>query len=219
VPTVLNVTSVRAPRILLTAAVAAFGLLLSGCATAASSASAPSASASGSASQSSSGSAGVPATSASPSATNPYGTVTVDPPGPNDPVLTVSGGTAGTVSFTVRQLEALGLTTVTVSEPFVKKQETFTGVPMSAVLTKAGIPSGARIDTVALNDYHYANVSSAFSDSSGLIATRVGAGPVPFDAGGPIRLVFPDGSALSTVLDAWNWSLATITVTTSDTTG
>jgi hypothetical protein len=189
------------------------GLLLSGCATAASSASTPSTSASASAS------ASVPTTSASPSATNPYGTVAVDPPGPNDPVLTVSGGTAGTVAFTIGQLEALGLATVTVSEPFVKKQETFTGVPMSAVLTKAGIPSGARIDTVALNDYHYADVSSAFSDSSALIATRVGAGPVPFDAGGPIRLVFPDGSALSTVLDAWNWSLATITVTTSDATG
>ena len=165
---------------------------------------------------SSAGSATTPApttTSATPSASNPYGTLTVDPPGPTDAVLTLHGGSAGTVSLTLAQLEALGTTTVTVDEPFVKQRVTFTGVPLSAVLAKAGIPAGSYLTTRALNDYDYANVASAFTDSDALIATRRGDGPVPFDAGGPIRIVFPDGSALSSVLDAWNWSIASIDVT------
>jgi hypothetical protein len=46
-----------------------------------------------------------------------------------------------------------------------------------------------------------------------LIATRRDNAPIPYDQGGPIRIVFPDGAPLSSVLDAWNWSLATIDVT------
>ena len=157
--------------------------------------------------------------SPTPSASNPYGTLTVDPPGPNDAVLTLHGGSAGTVSLTLAQLEALGTTTVTVDEPFVKQRVTFTGVPMSAVLARAGIPAGSSVTTRALNDYDYVNVASAFTGSDALIATRRGDGPVPFDAGGPIRIVFPDGSALSSVLDAWNWSIASIDVTAQGSAG
>ncbi|HEY5136462.1 MAG TPA: hypothetical protein VIJ41_11770 [Candidatus Nanopelagicales bacterium] len=49
---------------------------------------------------------------ASPSAspTNPYGTMSVDPPGPNDPVLAVTGGSAVPTSLTLAQLEELGTT-------------------------------------------------------------------------------------------------------------
>ena len=151
--------------------------------------------------------------SPSSSPTNPYGTMPVDPPGPNDPVLTVTGGSAGPTSFTLAQLEELGTTTVTLDEPFVKRRLAFTGVPMAAVLDDAGIPTGARITTKALNDYEYANLASAFTASQALIATRRGDGPVPFDAGGPIRIVFPDSSPLSTTLDAWNWSLSSIRLT------
>ena len=147
---------------------------------------------------------------ASPSASNPYGSVTVDPLGPNDPVLTVSGGSAGAISLTMAQLEGLGTKTVMVDEPFIKQRLAFTGVPMSAVLAKAGISAGARLTTKALNDYEYSNLASAFVGSEALIATRRGNSPVPFDAGGPIRLIYPDGSSLSGVLDAWNWSLASI---------
>ena len=153
------------------------------------------------------------AASPSPTSSNPYGTTTVDPPGPNDPVLTVTGGSHGSTAFTLAQLEELGTTTITIDEPFVKQRLAFTGVPMSAVLDKAGIAGSARITTKALNDYEYADVASAFTGSNALIATRRGDGPVPFDAGGPIRIVFPDGSPLSTKLDAWNWSLSSIRLT------
>ena len=159
--------------------------------------------------------AGTPSATASSTAspTSPYGTPpAVDPPGPNEPVLVVTGGSAGPQSFTLTQLEALGTTTITIDEPFIKKRQSFTGVPMATVLTKAGIPGTATITTKALNDYDYAAPASAFTGSQALIATQRDGQPVPFDAGGPIRIVFPDGSALSSVLDAWNWSLSSITV-------
>ncbi len=50
-------------------------------------------------------------------------------------------------------------------------------------------------------------------DSLALIATKRDGAPIPYDQGGPIRIVFPDGTPLSSNLDAWNWSLASITMT------
>jgi hypothetical protein len=192
----------RRPVALLAAAAATVALL-SACSSAASSSTASS-----SATSSASSTA-----SPSPSSSNPYGVLTVDPPGPTEAILTITGGTAGPVALTLAQLEALGLETVTIDEPFVKQKLTFRGVSMEKVLAKAGIPAGANITTKALNDYEYANLASAFTGSHAFIATRRGDEPVPFDAGGPIRIIFPDGSALASTLDAWNWSIASIRLT------
>jgi hypothetical protein len=182
-------------------------LVLSGCASAsgAASTSTVSSSASSVVTAPSSGAAGPSASS-----TNPYGEMTIDPAGPHDPVLTVTGGRHGALSLTLAGLEALGTTAITVDEPFVKRRESFTGVPMSAVLDRAGISGTTRINTHALNDYDYANIASAFTDSHALIATHVDGAAIPLDQGGPIRIVFPDGTPLSDVLDAWNWSLQSI---------
>lgn len=122
------------------------------------------------------------------------------------------GGTP--LSLTMDQLNALGNATVTVDEPFVKRRQTFSGVPLAAVLAKAGIGDNATIDTVALNAYHYTSSVHPLVASEGLIATKRDNAPIPYDQGGPIRMVFPDGTPLSSVLDAWNWSLASISVTT-----
>ena len=147
--------------------------------------------------------------------TNPYGGAAVDPLGADEPVLTLLGGSAGTVELTLAQLEELGTTTVTVDEPFVKKQQSFTGVPVSAIFDRAGIPSTAKVDTIALNDYEYAAVAGDLEGSAGMIATQRDGTPIPYDQGGPIRLVYPDGSPLSGILDAWNWSLKSIAVSSS----
>ncbi len=154
------------------------------------------------------------AAASTPTTSNPYGVPSIDPPAPNEPVLTVTGGTTP-LSLTVDQLNALGNTTVTIDEPFAKRRQTFSGVPLSAVLAKAGIPETATIDTVELNAYHYASAARPMIDSNAMIATKRDNGPNPYDQGGPIRIVFPDGTPLSSVLDAWNWSLATINVTSA----
>ncbi|MBJ7339234.1 molybdopterin-dependent oxidoreductase [Mycolicibacterium sp.] len=151
-----------------------------------------------------------PATTGPPS--NPYGANSIDPPAPGEPILTVTGGTAP-LALTLDGLNALGNTTITVDEPFVKKRQTFSGVPLAAVLAKAGIPNGATIKTVALNDYQYSSAVGPMVDSQALIATTRDGGPIPYDQGGPTRMIFPDGTPLSSVLDAWNWSLTSISVT------
>ena len=156
-----------------------------------------------------------PAATAAAPTTNPYGAGPIDPPAPGQPVLTVSGGSTP-LSLTLDQLDALGHTTITIDEPFVKRRETYSGVPLATVLAKAGIPSTATIDTLAINDYHYISTAKPMIESNGLIATARDGAPIPYDQGGPIRIVFPDGTALSSVLDAWNWSLASITVKPAD---
>lgn len=179
----------------------ALGAVLAGCSTA---------------SDGSSQGSSSPTASPSASSTSPYGTLTIDPAGPDDPVLEVDGGSSGHQSFTMVQLEALGTTTITVDEPFVKKRQSFTGVPLSTILTKAGIAGGVKITTHALNDYDYANVASAFTGSEAIVATQRDAARIPLDQGGPIRLVYPDGTPMSGVLDAWNWSLASIATGSGD---
>lgn len=157
-------------------------------------------------------SAGSTTAAASPSTTNPYGVPSIDPPAPNEPIFDVKGGSTP-LSLTLDQLNALGNTSITIDEPFVKKRQTFSGVPLATILDRAGIPTTATIETVAINDYHYAGPAAPMVGSQALIATARDGAPIPYDQGGPIRIVFPDGTPLSSVLDAWNWSLASITVT------
>jgi hypothetical protein len=157
-------------------------------------------------------SSGSTTTQSAASTTNPYGVPSIDPPAPNEAVLQVKGG-ATPLSLTLDQLNALGNTTITIDEPFVKKRQTFSGVPLETLLSKAGIPTTATINTVALNDYHYESPAGPMVASQALIATQRDGAPIPYDQGGPSRIVFPDGTPLSSVLDAWNWSLASISVT------
>jgi hypothetical protein len=142
---------------------------------------------------------------------NPYGIGTIDPPPAIEPVLTVTGGSAA-LSLTLEMLNALGSATITLDEPFVKRRETYSGVPLATVLREAGIPDTATIDTVGLDEYHYISTAKPMIESHALIATNRNGAPIPYDQGGPIRIVFPDGTPLSSVLDAWNWSLASIMV-------
>jgi hypothetical protein len=153
-----------------------------------------------------------PTASTTPSTSNPYGGATIDPPAAAAPVLTVKGGSAPPLSLSLDTLKALGSKTVTLDEPFVRRRETYSGVPLAAVLGKAGIPDSATIDTIGLDDYHYISTAKPMIESQALIATDRDGAPIPYDQGGPIRIVFPDGTPLSSVLDAWNWSLASIAV-------
>ena len=143
---------------------------------------------------------------------NPYGAGAVDPPGPTDVVLTVTGP-GGTKEFTMDQLAALGTKDLTIYEPFVKRNIAFTGVPMAAIFDTVGISGDVKVATEALNEYVYDKSTAAdFVGSEGLIAVAQEGKPVPVDQGGPIRIIFPDGTNLAENLDAWNWSLEKMSV-------
>ena len=143
---------------------------------------------------------------------NPYGAGAVDPPGPTDVVLTVTGP-GGTKEFTMDQLTALGTKDLTIYEPFVKRNIAFTGVPMATIFDTVGISGDVKVATEALNEYIYDKSTAAdFVGSEGLIAVAQEGKPVPVDQGGPIRIIFPDGTKLAKNLDAWNWSLEKMSV-------
>lgn len=146
----------------------------------------------------------------SPTSTNPYGGFKVDPPAATDIVLTVTG--TKTNNYTMGQLEALGTQKVSLMEPFVKKQQSFVGVPLKKILEAAGIKPTDPLQTIALNEYVFKDTAANFETNDGLMAISRDGAPIPMDEGGPIRIIFPSSSKYFTYLDAWNWSMRTIKV-------
>lgn len=143
---------------------------------------------------------------------NPYGaSVPIDPPRPNDVVLTVTNQSK-IVRFSFNSLRKLGTTQISIYEPFVRVRQTFTVVSLAKIFRSANISPSATVLTDALNDYIYTNTAKNFTDSQGQLAIARFGGPIPYDQGGPIRIIFPDKSTLGKNLSAWNWSLNVITV-------
>ena len=145
-----------------------------------------------------------------PTTENPYGAdIEVDPPAPGESVLTVTGP-AGENTYSLEQIAALGPQTVTINEPFVNKKQTFTAVPMEALLTPSGLTGSQMIDTTAINEYVYSNTAESFVSEGALLAYELDGKPIPYDQGGPVRIIFADDAPGASNLDAWNWSLSSI---------
>jgi hypothetical protein len=142
---------------------------------------------------------------------NPYGGVAIKPPGPNEIIFTVTNGNK-IVKYSTKSLKALNPTIITIYEPFVKKEQSFTVIPISTIAKKSGINSKATLKTIALNDYTYTNTLRNFVNAKGYIAIARNGKPIPYDQGGPIRIVFPKESKWAKFLDPWNWSLSSIVV-------
>jgi hypothetical protein len=139
---------------------------------------------------------------------NPYGGFPVDPPAVDEVVLTING--ANVRDYTMGELMNDASVEVTITEPFVQRVETFQGVPLAALFEASGLTPGTDVTTIALNDYRYTDSVDAFTQSQGILAVSRNGQPIPMDEGGPIRIIFPEGTAYYTFLDAWNWSLRTI---------
>ena len=69
----------------------------------------------------------------------------------DDPLLTVEGPD-GTRTYDQAALQALGPVSFATSTIWTEGQPTFTGVPLQAILTDAGIDAGT-VSAVAINDY------------------------------------------------------------------
>jgi hypothetical protein len=149
-----------------------------------------------------------PCDSGASPAENPYGGVAVDPPAADEPVLVAVDGKGAETSLTLDQMQALGTEEIQINEPFVKSCQTFTAVPLEAVLKAADIPTNSgTLSTVALNDYVYDGSIPELVQGGALIAIQRAGQEIPVDQGGPIRIIFPDDSPMASNLDAWNWSL------------
>lgn len=143
--------------------------------------------------------------------TNPYGSSAVDPAGPNEIILTVNKG-AKKQTFTYAQLSALKKSFISIYEPFVKKRQRFTVISLKTLFASVGINGKDKVSTIALNDYIFNGSADKFLRASGYLAIERDKKPIPYDQGGPIRLIYPDSSSWAKYLDAWNWSLSKIVV-------
>lgn len=143
--------------------------------------------------------------------TNPYGTGTIDPAAPNEVILTIRKG-ARSVEFASPRLHKMKTSTITIYEPFLKKRQSFSVIPLKSLFAFAGISGKDLVKTTALNDYTFTDTAENFISANAFLAIKVNGQPIGYDQGGPIRLIFSDKSRWAKNLDAWNWSLASISV-------
>ncbi len=149
--------------------------------------------------------------SSTASETNPYGGTAVKPPGNNEIIFTVTNGKSSK-KYSMNLLKAMKTTTIKIYEPFVKKEQSFTVITMADLGKENGISQSSTLKTIALNDYAYSNTLKNFVAAKGYIAIARNGKPIPYDQGGPIRIIFPKDSRWAKYLDPWNWSLSSIVV-------
>jgi hypothetical protein len=142
---------------------------------------------------------------------NPYGASDIESPALDEEVLTVRVS-GSRITFSLNQLMAFPVVELQIFEPFIKQNSKFSGVAISEIFKATSISGADIATTIALNDYAYSNTAEKFLDSNAVIAYEQNGQPIAMDRGGPIRIIFPDGTLLSKVLDAWNWSISEIVV-------
>jgi hypothetical protein len=129
-------------------------------------------------------------------------------------VLTLSGaiGThdrGRTLALDIASLRRMHTVELVVRDPFLKRRATFTGVPVSDLLAVAKVSGSATgVHMTALDDYQVDFKLRDVKASRMLLATRLDGKPMPINNMGPIRIVFPDGSALATNSDMWIFSVS-----------
>src|SRR6266540_2102812 len=117
------------------------------------------------------------------------------------------------LAFDQKTLDAMATSTATIFEPFVKKDIRFTGIPMSDLLTRAGVaPTATKVNMHALDDYKVEFKVPDLMAPGVLLATRADGAAIPIGKGGPIRLVFPPGSTAGKNKDVWIWSIDSMTI-------
>jgi DMSO/TMAO reductase YedYZ molybdopterin-dependent catalytic subunit len=117
------------------------------------------------------------------------------------------------LAFDQRTLDAMATSTATIFEPFVKRDIRFTGIPMSALLTRAGVaPTAKTVHLHALDDYKVEFKVSDLMAPGVLLATKADGAAIPIGKGGPIRLVFPPDSTAGKNKDVWIWSIDSMTI-------
>ena len=133
-------------------------------------------------------------------------------------VLTVTGRLANpnrnsTAVFDQAALNSLGMQQTTTFEPFDKKDITFRGVPLAAVLARVGMPATAtKVKVHALDDYQVEFKPSDLTQAGVLLATEADGQALPVSKGGPIRVVFPRDSAAGANKDVWIWSVDSMAI-------
>jgi len=115
----------------------------------------------------------------------------------------IGGAVMTPTTVTMEDLKKMPRKTLRVENAHAKRTEVYEGVPLSALLQKAGVPQGDQIRGAAMtsyvlveaaDDYHVifslAELDSSFQDSEVLVADTMDGTPLPPDQG-PFKLVAP----------------------------
>jgi len=121
--------------------------------------------------------------------------------GPAD--VKISGAVATPLDVKLEDLKEMPRKTLRIENPESKKTEVYDGVPLEALLQKAGVPQGEQLRGAALatyvlveaaDNYHVvfslAELDSGFQDSEVLLADTMNGAPLP-PGQGPFKLVAP----------------------------
>jgi len=107
-----------------------------------------------------------------------------------EPILTVQGGSAKTLAFTLAELDALPQSTITTKTPWYDGVQSFSGPRLADVLAAVGA-GGETITARALNDYA-ADIPAADAGAFGVVlATRLNGKTLSVRDKGPIFIVYP----------------------------
>jgi DMSO/TMAO reductase YedYZ molybdopterin-dependent catalytic subunit len=121
--------------------------------------------------------------------------------GPSE--LKVGGAVAMPFRVSLDDLKKMPRKTLRVENPHTKKAEVYEGVPVAALLQKAGVPQGEQLHAAGLvsyvlvdaaDDYHVlfslAELDASFQDSEVLLADTMDGAPLAAGEG-PFKLVAP----------------------------
>jgi hypothetical protein len=142
---------------------------------------------------------------------NPYGGTNIDPLPATATIFTVTNGKKS-INYSKNDLLKIKSSIISIYEPFVQKKQSFTVIPLDYFLGKSSIPSSVTIDTIALNDYIFSEKAANFSKAKAYIAIARFGKDIPYNQGGPLRLIYANSSTWAKSLNAWNWSLRSIKV-------
>lgn len=114
--------------------------------------------------------------------------------------------------ISVRDLEShFKLHTVEVYNPWDKKTATYTGILISDLITKVGLPDIQEITIKAIDDYQIQITKNTWQEYRILLVTQENGQYIPVKNKGPLRIVFPDYDASQKEyelnLPLWMWMI------------
>jgi hypothetical protein len=116
------------------------------------------------------------------------------------------------VYYTLKDIQGFSTSDISIFEPFIQKEQIFTVVPLSEIVSQNKIGELAEIDKLDLTDQVYSNTAKNFPETDHYIGIARKGKDISFVRGGPMRIILSDESEWAQNLDAWNWYLREILV-------
>ncbi len=133
----------------------------------------------------------------------------------NKIILTVDGAVKAKTDFTLAEIEALGMATITTTTPFHDGVQTFEGVPLTKLMAAVGA-HGDTARVVALNRYAMEIPISDFARYGVILASRRNGAPMEVKDKGPLFVIYPYDSSPDLKTETYYgrsvWQVRTITV-------